>query len=95
LNKGGRDMEKIKITVDLKNNIAKIVKTEIIPIFSENKFRIEGDNGGFSRIEKENGKYYIRNYLYSKEGLKMIENKKLSKKEVEKMIEDVLRYRFS
>jgi hypothetical protein len=88
-------MEKIKIVVDLKNNIAKIVKTEIIPIFSENKFKIEGDNGGFSRIEKENGKYYIRNYLYSEKGLKMIENKELSEKEAKEIIQNVLRYRFS
>jgi hypothetical protein len=88
-------MEKITIAIDLKNGIAKIVKEETITIFENDSFEIERDIGGFSKIERENGKYYIRNYLYSEKGLKMIENKELSEKEVEKMIEDILRYRFS
>jgi hypothetical protein len=95
LNKGGRDMERVEITVDLKNNIVKIIRIETIPIFLEGKFRIEGDNGGFSRIEKENSKYFLRNYLYSSKGLKMIENKELSEKETEEIIKETLRYRFS
>jgi hypothetical protein len=86
-------MEKIKITVDLKKDIVKIVRTETIPIFLENKFRIESDSGGYSQIERENGEYYIRNYLYEKGRYKMISEQKVSKKRVKELIQEILEYR--
>jgi hypothetical protein len=88
-----KDMEKIKITVDLKNDIVKIVRTETIPIFLENKFRIKSDSDGYSQIERENGEYYIRNYLYEKDRYKMISEQKVSKKRVKELIQEILEYR--
>lgn len=84
--------KKFKVRVDLDSNTISIVTTETQSAFNNKGiFVIEGERGGFSRIERVNGSYMLRNYLRTiGMGSKLISEKEFNKQECKNYIKEIM-----
>jgi len=76
-----------EISVNMTRNLITVKEVNQRKIFNEDGFFvIEADEIGYSRIEKEDNKYYYRNYL----GRKRITNREMNAREVAEYIKEII-----
>jgi len=88
-----------KVTVDMSNLTAKVIRTTTYSLFNNQKKRFiaEGDQGGFSAIEKREDGYYVINYLWGRDALgrrseegKYLKEEKVGTNRARELIREVL-----
>lgn len=82
------DSTEVIVSEDLAT--ATVIHTKTTELFRHRYFMLESDSGGFSRIERVDDKYYLRNYLREGSKNKRLRSDEISKDEYEKLIREVL-----
>jgi hypothetical protein len=96
LQEGSNNKMKTKIFVNLEKGEITIIQITKIPIFKHSNVQwIEGDEGGFSVIEKRYDGYYLKNYLREQNGCKVIEEVKLDERKVKGLLKDIVIKKFA